>query len=56
MLVYSLRVTILHIITKYDSTLYIRMDEVFQHHARTLEKYNLNFHFQCEVSSFATEW
>ena len=43
-------------ITKYSSTLYIRMDEVFQHHAHTFEKSNLNFHFQCEFSSVVTEW
>ena len=48
---------ILHMaITKYGSTLYIGMDEVFQHHAHTFEKSNLNFHFQCEFSSVATEW
>ena len=33
------------IITKYSSTLYIGMDEVFQHHAHTFEKSDLNFHF-----------
>ena len=38
------------VITKYGSTLYIGMDEVFQHHAHTFEKSNLNFHFQCECS------
>ena len=43
-------------ITKYGSTLYIGMDEVFQHHAHTFEKSNLNFHFQCEFSSVAAEW
>ena len=30
-------------ITKYGSTLYIGMDEVFQHHAHTFEKSSLNF-------------
>ena len=30
-------------ITKYDSTLYIGMDKVFQHHAHTFEKSDLNF-------------
>ena len=40
-----------HIITKYVSTLYIGMDEVFQHHAQTFEKSDLNFHFQCEFTS-----
>ena len=44
------------LITKYGSTLYIGMDEVFQHHAHTFEKSNLNFHFQCEFSSVAAEW
>ena len=45
------------LITKYGSTLYnIGMDEVFQHHAHTFEKSNLNFHFQCEFSSIVTEW
>ena len=43
-------------ITKYGSTLYIGMDEVFQHHAHTFEKSNLNFHFQCEFSSVTAEW
>ena len=43
------------IITKYGSTLYIGMDMVFQHHAHTFEKSDLNFHFQCEFSSVATE-
>ena len=43
-------------ITKYGSTLYIGMDEVFQHHAYTVEKSNLNFHFQCEFSSVVAEW
>ena len=42
--------------TKYGSTLYIGMDEVFQHHAHTFEKSDLNFHFQCEFSSVAAEW
>ena len=42
-------------ITKYGSTLYIGMDKVFQHHAHTFEKSNLNFHFQCEFSSVAAE-
>ena len=41
-------------ITKYGST--IGMDEVFQHHANTFEKSNLNFHFQCEFSSVVAEW
>ena len=40
------------LITKYGSTLYIGMDEVFQHYAHTFEKSNLNFHF----SSVAVEW
>ena len=43
-------------ITKYGSTLYIGMDEVFQHHTHTFEKSDLNFHFQCEFSSVAAEW
>ena len=43
-------------ITKYGSTLYIGMDEAFQHHAHTFEKSDLNFHFQCEFSSVAAEW
>ena len=43
-------------ITKYGSTLYIGMDEVFQHRAHTFEKSDLKFHFQCEFSSVATEW
>ena len=43
-------------ITKYGSTLYIGMDEVFQHHAHTFEKSDLKFHFQCEFSSVAAEW
>ena len=43
-------------ITKYGSTLYIGMDEVFQHHAHTFEKSDLNFHFQCEFSFVAAEW
>ena len=43
------------VITKYGSTLYIGMDEVFQHHAHTFEKSNLNFHFQCEFSSVAAK-
>ena len=43
------------IITKYGSTLYIGMDEVFQHLAHTFEKSNLNFQFQCEFSSVAAE-
>ena len=43
-------------ITKYSSTLYIGMDGVFQHYAHTIEKFNLNTHFQCEFSSVATEW
>ena len=47
---------VIHIITKYGSTLYIGMDKVFQHHAHTFEKSNLNFHFQCEFSSVAAEW
>ena len=42
-------------ITKYGSTLYIGMGEVFQHYAHTFEKSNLNFHFQCEFSSVAAE-
>ena len=42
-------------ITKYGSTLYIGMDKVFQHHAHTFEKSNLNFHFQCEFSSVVAE-
>ena len=42
--------------TKYGSALYIGMDEVFQHHAHKFEKSDLNFHFQCEFSSFAMEW
>ena len=41
--------------TKYSSTLYIGMDEGFQHHAHTFKKSDLNFHFQCEFSSFAAE-
>ena len=45
-----------NMITKYASTLYIGMDEVFQHHAHTFEKSDLNFHFQCEFSSVTTEW
>ena len=43
-------------ITKYGSTLYIGMDEVFQHRAHTFEKSNLNFHFQSEFSSVVAEW
>ena len=39
----------------HSSTLYIGMDEVFQHHAHTFEKSDLNFHFQCEFSSATTE-
>ena len=31
------------------------MDEVFQHHAHTFEKSDLNFHFECEFSSVAAE-
>ena len=42
------RVTSVCNITKYGSTLYIGMDEVFQHHAHTFEEFDLNFHFQCE--------
>ena len=42
-------------ITKYGSTLYIGMDEVFQHHAHTFEKSDLNFHFPCDFSSVAAE-
>ena len=34
----------------------IGMDKVFQHHAHTFEKFDLNFHFQCEFSSVAAEW
>ena len=45
----------MHYITKYGSTLYIGMDEVLKHHAHTFEKSDLNFHFQCEFSSFAAE-
>ena len=33
-------------ITKYDSTLYIGMDEVLAHYACTFENSNLHFHFQ----------
>ena len=34
-------------ITKYDSTLYIEMDEVLApHYACTFENFNLHFHFQ----------
>ena len=47
---------VLTAITKYGSTLYIGMDEVFQHHAHTFEKSDLNFHFQCEFSSVVAEW
>ena len=36
--------------TIYYRTLYIGMDEVFQHHAHIFEKSNLNFQFQCEFS------
>ena len=43
-------------ITKYGSTLYIGMDEVFQHHAHTFEKSDLDFQFQCEFSSVTAEW
>ena len=43
----------IHTITKYSSTLYIGMGEVFQHHAHTFEKFNLNFHFQCEIHILA---
>ena len=32
-------------ITKYDSTLYIGMDEVLAHYACTFENSNLHFHF-----------
>ena len=32
------------------------MDEVFQHHAHTFEKSDLNFHFQYEFSSVTAEW
>ena len=42
------RETLPRFITKYGSTLYIGMDEVFQHHAHTFEKFHLNFHFQCD--------
>ena len=49
-------IIIIIIIIKYGSTLYIGMDEVFQHHAHTFEKSDLNFHFQCELSSVDTEW
>ena len=34
----------------------VGMDKVFQHHAHTFEKSNLNFHFQCEFSSVIAEW
>ena len=34
----------------------IGMDEVFQHHAHTFEKSDLNFHFQCEFNSVTAEW
>ena len=33
-------------ITKYGSTLYIRMDEVLAHYACTFKNSNLHFHFQ----------
>ena len=42
-------------ITKYSSTLHLGMEEVFQHHAHTFEKSDLNFHFQCEFSYFSAE-
>ena len=29
----------------------IGMDKVFQHHSHTFEKFDLNFHFQCDFSS-----
>ena len=38
--------SVIHIITKYGSTLYIGMDEVLAHYVCTLEKSNLHFHFQ----------
>ena len=47
---------IFHSITKYSSTLYIRTDEVSQHHAHTFEKSDLNFQFQFEISSVTTGW
>ena len=34
------------LITKYSSTLYIGMDEVFAHYACTFENSDLHFHFQ----------
>ena len=34
---------IMIMITKYGSTLYIGIDEVFQHRAHTFDKFNLNF-------------
>ena len=35
-----------YVITKYDSTLYIGMDEVLAHYACTFENSDLHFHFQ----------
>ena len=52
----TVRSSVESLITKYGSTLYVGMDEVVQHHAHTFEKSHLNFHFQCEFSSVATEW
>ena len=43
-------------ITKYGSTFYIGMGEVFQDYAHIFEKSDLNFHFQCDFSSVTTEW
>ena len=34
----------------------IGMDGIFQHHAHTFEKSDLNFQFQYEFSSVTAEW